>query len=510
MSSSPLPAVLKRVAPLAVLCLGACAALPVAGKSVPMLAAPPLAAERTLAGQGAHANVAKWPAEDWWHALGDPQLAALVDEGLAGSPSVAMAAARYRNALGMAGQARGDTLPSLDVGAKAGYSAQSYNIGYPKEFLSLARLHGLRANGELTGRLSFDPDLWGRNRAALAAATSEARAAALDLAEARLMLASGIASAYVDLARLEAEADLHRSLFEAAQAAQALMAQRLANGLENRGGLRLADANAAAASAELAAANQAIAVRRHQLAALLGAGPDRGLAITRPRLPTTLVAGLPAGITTELVGRRPDIAAARARAEAAALRVKVARADFFPAINLGALVGVQSLGLANLVTGDSVFGNAGPAITLPLFRGGEIKGRYHSAKAGHEAALAQYDEAVVAAYQQVADAVTSRAALEQQLADSHRALAAAQEVLDITVLRYQGGLTTRLDALAREQELLQARIKSAELVTAVRSADIALIVALGGGFGAVVETASDTPMAASAAPLSASKEIPHG
>ena len=78
------------------------------------------------------------------------------------------------------------------------------------------------------------------------------------------------------------------------------------------------------------------------------------------------------------------------------------------------------------------------------------------------------------------------------------------------MLRYQGGLTTRLDALAREQELLQARIKSAELVTAVRSADIALIVALGGGFGAVVETASDTPMAASAAPLSASKEIPHG
>lgn len=504
MLSSPFPTVLRCLVPLAAFSLGACAALPDGGAQLSPVGSRGLAVERSLGLPMSTAESAAWPAKGWWHGLGDAQLASLIDEGLAGSPTVAVAAARYRNAQGLAGQARGATLPSLGVGGKAGFAKQSYNVGFPKQFVP----QGWQETGEMSASLSFDPDLWGRNRAALAAATSEAKASELDLEQARLMLATGIAKAYVDLARLESERQLRKGLLDAYQATQALVAQRLANGLEHRGGLRLSDAEAARASAELAAADQAVLLRRHQIAALLGAGPDRGLTIAVPQLPIVLVTGLPAGITTDLLGRRPDIAAVRARAAAAASRVKVARADFFPAINLAALIGVQSLGLANLVEGDAIYGNAGPAITLPLFRGGALKGRYRSAAAGRDAALAEYDAAVVAAYQQVADVVTAREALTRRLADSHEALTAAAEVRDIAFARYEGGLANRIDALTMQERLLQSRITAADLVAAARTADIDLIAVLGGGFGAASATANAA--AAIQAPANMSKEIPHG
>ncbi|MCX7864880.1 MAG: efflux transporter outer membrane subunit, partial [Novosphingobium sp.] len=233
-----------------------------------------------------------------------------------------------------------------------------------------------------------------------------------------------------------------------------------------------------------------------ELAALVGAGPDRGLAITRPSLSRGLTASLPEDVTTGLVGRRPDIAAARERAEAAARRVQAARADFFPAIRLDALIGLQSLGLDMLFQSDSVFGRVGPAINLPIFRGGALKGRHSAAIAAYDEAVADYDHAVLAAFRELADIVTSRAATSRRLADARIALEASEEAYAIARLRYEGGLSDYLDVLAVEDRLLDARLAVAGLETGERLLDIALIRALGGGFGAW-----DTP---------AAKDIPHG
>lgn len=448
--------------------------------SVPDLGPKPLprAPQSVVAQRSLPASASAWPRDAWWQDYGDAQLTALIEEGLKASPDVATAAARYRRAAGLTQQAGAARLPSLDLRGQARMEKQSYNNGFPKEFLP----QGWNDTGQVAANFNFDLDLWGKNRAALAAATSDQRAAELDLRQAELLLATGIASAYLDLARLGAERTLRQAELTLRDNSRKLVSDRVTQGLDMRGSLASAEAQAASARAAVTEIDQAIAVRRHQLAALVGSGPDRGLDIAVPALPALPERGVPAGATTDLVGRRPDVVAARERVEAAAARIKVARADFYPAVSLTALVGFQSLGLSNLITSDSTFGQAGPAVTLPIFRGGALAGAYKGARAQYDEAVAAYDQAVLAAYQEAADAVTAQQAIAARLIDARAALASSNEAYVIARRRYDGGLSNYLDVLAVEDRLIQARTAVTELEAAARSADVALVRALGGGF----------------------------
>jgi len=476
------------------LLLSGCAAVPDLGPKPIVRAPETVAATQSFAGAER-----AWPGDGWWTAYEDPQLTALIEEGLRNAPDLAAANARFRRAQAMAQQAGAPLLPSVDGTASAGATKQSYNMGMPKDFVP----QGWLGTGRLALDLGLDLDLWGRNRAALAAATSETRAADLEAQQARLALTTAIADAYADLARLYEDADIQRRALEIRTASQKLVADRRRNGLETRGGERQADATVSSARAQLAAAELAIQLRQHQIAALIGAGPDRGLSITRPQVAELASLGLPADVTTNLVSRRPDIAAALARTEAAAKRIKVARADFFPAIRLSALIGVQSLGYStlfnaatgsadgsaqpfvdNLLSKDAIFGSVGPAVSLPIFHGGALQGQYRGARATYDEAVANYDRTVLNAYQQVADAVTSRRALDQRLTDARAALTASREAHEIARKRYEGGLSTYLDLLNVEDQLLAARQAVATLEASAFSLDIALIRALGGGFAA--------------------------
>jgi NodT family efflux transporter outer membrane factor (OMF) lipoprotein len=482
----PLAALL---APLLIpLLIGACAPVPDLGPKPLPRGSESVAAEQSLP----RTPGAAWPGDGWWRSFGDAQLDALIAEGLRNSPDVAAAAARFRRAAGMRQEARGATLPQVDVQGTVTEQKQSINLGYPDQFRDLLP-KGWHDFGDVNATLSYDLDLWGRNRSALAAATSETRAAAIDARQARLMLATGIAAAYVDLERLYELRDVRQGELDVRLTTQKLVAARQANGLETRGSERQSAAEVATARTALAAVDGQIGVRRNQIAALVGAGPDRGLAITRPALPVPAARGLPEGVTTDLVGRRPDVAAARARVEAAASRIKVAHADFFPAIRLSALFGLQALGLDNLIDTDSEYGHVGPAISLPIFHGGAIQGRYRGARASYDEAVANYDKTVVGAYQDVADAVTSQRSAAQQLADARAALAASQEAYAIARQRYEGGLSNYLDVLVVQDRLLQARLALAGLNADLRSVDIALIRALGGGFDAAGPTPKDEP-----------------
>jgi NodT family efflux transporter outer membrane factor (OMF) lipoprotein len=462
-------------APLAVVSLAGCVGAPELGPKPTPIAPQDVAAERSLAAS----PEATWPSDSWWLVFNDPQLDALIAEGLARSPDVAAAAARFRRASGMAQEAGAALLPTIDLQGQVTVEKQSYNMGFPKQFIP----KGLQDSAQVSANLGFDLDLWGRNRAALAAARSEARAAEIDAQQARLMLSTGIALACAELGRLFSERDNRQGALDLRDATQKLVAQRMADGLETRGTLRQAEAEVATAREALGATDQAIAVRRNQIAALMGAGPDRGLTIERPPLSTRPNAGVPAGVTTALIGRRPDVVAARERVEAAASRIKVARADFFPAIRLSALIGLQSLGIGDLFQSDSALGSAGPAINLPVFHGGALKGRYRQARGTYDEAVADYDQAVVTAYQQVADAVTGQKFVGERLNDARTALAASEEAYKIARLRYEGGLSNYLDVLAVEDRLLQARLSVASLSGFARTQDVTLIRALGGGFG---------------------------
>ncbi|MEJ7934531.1 efflux transporter outer membrane subunit [Sphingobium sp. AN558] len=467
--------------------LGGCASVPDLGPRPSLRTADNIAATRSLP-----ATAAAWPGDGWWTAYGDPQLDRLITEGLSGSPDVAAAAGRLLRAQGLAREAGAALLPRIDARGSVTEERQSLNNGFPANFKDFLP-QGWNDHGMAALSFDFDLDLWGRNRAALAAATSEARAAQIDVAQARLMLATGIADAYADLARLYAERDIVQGALDIRSATRSLVENRVKSGLDTRGDQRQAEAGVLSARADLSAAEEAIALRRNQIAALVGAGPDRGLDIARPALAVFAPRGLPAGITTDLVGRRPDVAAARARAEAAASRIKQARAAFFPAISLSALIGVQSLGLDLLTKNDSIYGSVGPAISLPIFHGGALSGQYRGARGTYDEAVATYDRTVLDAYRQVADAVTSQKALDSRLGDARAALKASQDAYGIAQLRFRGGLSAYLDVLLIEERLLQARQAVAQLDTRAFALDIALIRALGGGFTASDALPKDRP-----------------
>lgn len=464
----------RMTAALSLLLVAGCAAQPRLGPAPTPRAAASVEAGESLPG----ADVGQWPGDGWWTQFGDPQLTALIEEGLASSPDVAAAAARFARARALARQAGAATLPTLDAQGSATFQKDSYNNGFPREFLP----QGWQDRGSVGGLLGFDIDLWGRNRAALAAATSEQDAARVDLAQARLALAAGIAAAYADLQRLYEARDVARAAVEMRAATEDLITTRAQQGLEARGGVRLSQAQSATARAQIQAAEQDIAVRRNQLAALVGAGPDRGLKLSVPDLADPGLQGLPADVTTDLVSRRPDIVSARERVRAAASRIKVARADFFPAIRLDALVGMQALGIENVFKSGSSFGTAGPAISLPLFRGGMLQGRYRGARAEYDLAVADYDRTVLEAYRQTADAVTLRRFIARRLTEAKAAREASEDAYRMAQLRYKAGLSSYFDVLNVEDRVLQARSSVSDLAAAMRDADIQLIRALGGGF----------------------------
>lgn len=486
-----------RVGGLALLLLSGCAAVPDIGPKPVPRGPNTIAASQSLpeAGSG------QWPADAWWTAYGDPQLDSLIAEGLVNSPDVAAATARLRKADALAQQAGAALLPTLDAAGAAGLTKQSYNLGFPPQYVAFLP-HGWKGEGQLNATLGFDLDLWGRNRAALAAATSERQAAAVDAQQAALMLTTSIAQAYADLGAALALRDNRAAALDSRTATQSLTDQRMREGMETRGSLRTAQAQAASARADLLAADQTVMIRRHQLAVLLGAGPDRGLTIAAPQLAPLGLHDLPVGVTTALMGRRADIVAARTRVEAAASRIKMARADFYPSVKLQALVGIESLGFSQLFTSGSTYGTVGPAISLPLFHGGALRGAYRSARADYDLAVADYDRTVLTAYQQVADAVTDRALLARRLTEARAAASASEEANTIAIARYRGGLSNYLAALIVQDQLVQTREALVMTDAAYRTADVALIRALGGGFGA------DTPQTASKT-LTTANGLPH-
>ncbi|MCW1381626.1 efflux transporter outer membrane subunit [Novosphingobium sp. KCTC 2891] len=452
--------------------LSGCAAVPDLGAR-PQLRSADSVAATSLAGDAD----AAFPADTWWRDYGDAQLTALVEEAIAGSPTLAAAEARARRAEGYAKSAGAALLPSLSASGQAAESKQSYNNGIPALFVP----HGWNDTGRASLDLSYEIDFFGRNRAALRAATAERTAAAIEARAARLALATSVAATYADLGRYTAEREVRVSALKLREETAALVRRRVANGLDTKAEQRQAEAAVPVARADLAAADEAITLTRNALAALLGAGPDRGATITPP---TSLVppAALPSRLSLDLVGRRADIAAARARAEAAGARIDVARAAFYPNVNLLAFVGVQSLGIGNLTASGSDIGQAGAAISLPIFEGGRLSGNYRQARADYDEAVAQYDATLVRAVREAADAAASQRSVTQQLAAAREAVAASEEAYGVARRRYEGGLSPYLAVLSAEDALLASRRLLAGLQARALSVNVELIRALGGGF----------------------------
>jgi len=436
------------------------------------------------------APVAAWPGDGWWRAYGDSQLDGLIDEGLRGSPDLDLARARLLAASAMVKSAHAARMPEVTGTASFTEQKQSYNNLIPKDALP----QGWQDYGLATLNMTYEFDFWGKNRAALAAALSEQRAAEVEVDEARLLISTSIASAYAGLVNLYTLRDNAVATLNLRTKTVELFRQRNQFGLETLSSVREVEARQAGAQADLLTLDESIGLRRNAIAALLGAGPDRGLAIARPTAQFAGSQGLPPNLALDLLGRRPDILAARLRTEAAARRIDQAKAGFYPSVNLIAFVGVQSLGIENLTKSGSDLGSVGPAISLPIFNTERLQGQLRGAHADYDAAVATYNATLTNALREVADAATSRRSLDGELAASRAAVAAAAEAHDIVSRRYQGALATYLDVLTAEDQLIMAQRADAELETRALILDVALVRALGGGFSPEsVGAKSNTP-----------------
>ncbi|PJI99123.1 NodT family efflux transporter outer membrane factor (OMF) lipoprotein [Acidovorax sp. 69] len=478
-STPPSPALRRlrtpRHLPLlgAVLFLAGCAQLPDLGASPQPKSADAFQSARSLT-----APLAQWPAQQWWTAYGDTQLDALIAEALADAPDLAAAAARLQRADAVVQIAGAANRPQLSANASISEDKLSYNHLTPRAMTP----SGMNDYGRATLNLQWELDFWGKNRSALAAATSDVHASQAELAQARLWLASGVAAHYAELSRLYANRDTADKAVAIRAKTAGLFSERLDNGLENRGGLHNAQARLAMAEGELLALDEQIALQRNRLAALLGAGPDRGLTITRPSLKLDRAFGLPAELSADLLGRRPDVVAARWRAEAQSRRIDQQKAEFYPNVNLSALVGVQSLGLDILTKGGSGIAGIGPAISLPIFSGGRLQGALRGAHAAYGEAVAAYNTTVARALQDVADNAISQKALGERLLKVQQAVDAASQAHRVANNRYEGGLATYLEVLTAEDALLGALSAQTNLHSASFTLDIGLQRALGGGY----------------------------
>lgn len=427
---------------------------------------------------GAGDPSAAWPQQDWWTAYGDPQLDALVAEALAGSPDVAAAQARVRQARGAAEITGADLLPQIGGQGSAAMAKQSYNNGIPSEFVP----KGWKSNGNLALSGHFDLDLWGRRRKLLAAATSEALAAQADAAQATLLISSNVVASYFDLARLLARDEALELALQSRVSLGDLTSRRAQQGLENQAPVRQTEAETLRSRIRLSANREQIAARRHALAALLGQGPDRGLSIVPTPLAKAVDAPLPSDASIALAGRRPDIVAARLRVEGAGKRIDIAKTGYLPDVSLRSLIGFTSLGVSNLFDSGSTSGNAGAALSLPIFDGGRIAGQYRQARGNFDLAVADYNGTVVNALREIADAVTARDAAIVQDRDATLAAKAAEAAYDIATKRYNAGLSNYIEALSAQQLALDAREAAVDAHFRTLSTAVTLKRALGGGY----------------------------
>jgi NodT family efflux transporter outer membrane factor (OMF) lipoprotein len=445
-----------------------------------------LAATQSFAVAGTHPDA--WPTSQWWLALSDPQLDQLIREGLSDSPSLAIAVARTRAALAEAGLSDAERVPQISGLADATRAHFSGNGFVPPPYAGTTQtLSTLQAS------LSWEVDFWGQQRAAYQNALGLAQASALDAEAAKLALSSSIASAYIELQHNYLLLDVAQATLAQREQVTSLTRDRTAAGLDSRLELKQTEQTLPATREVLIQLQENIERTRHELAALLGAGPDRGLAIARPSATALIDPVLPSQLPSELLGRRPDIQAQRLRVSAAAQAIKVRQAAFYPNVDLIAFAGFQRLGPgALLAAGERQIG-AGPALSLPLFDAGRRRAQLSGADAAYDVAVDQYNQALADALRDVADELSAMHSIAAQRTEQQQALAAAQDAYELAVLRYREGVGNYLQVLVTEEPLLAQRQLAADLQARSLQVAVGLARALGGGTVAAQPLMAKTP-----------------
>ena len=446
-------------------------ALPPAGKSAP----PALELPR------AELEPPQKIATDWWTSYGDTALSALVDEAVQNNSDLARAVARIDESRALLAQSQSDTLPSLTANASGSRQRSSRNISNP--------LPGSATSSDLraTLNLSYEIDLWSRLTKATDAARAELLAAGTRDALVRV-IAVQVVQSYASLQALDEQRRVYAMAIEAQREGQRLQNLRFAAGDIGELDLRQLQAELATNEAQLPRLDRARGQSERALAVLLGRSPRAVIEQAMARAPQASapapVAGLPAGLPSDLLEHRPDVSAAQARLAAAGARVDVARAAYFPRINLTAALGQESAQLSRLFDGPSLIWNALASVTQPIWGAGQLRAQSDAALARERLAEIDYRDTVAKAFADARNALAARSEAAQSLQLAAVRADALARAAALTRLRQGGGEASRLQVLDAERAALNALAQLADARRDVVTTQADVFRALGGGWAA--------------------------
>jgi NodT family efflux transporter outer membrane factor (OMF) lipoprotein len=296
------------------------------------------------------------------------------------------------------------------------------------------------------------------------------------------MVSTAVAQSYYQLARQVEQVKLSEQALKQREQEFDLIKQRIQAGLDTNVELQQGRGNVSTARVDVDTAMEAADLTRNALAALTASEP-KALAALQPLLPTFEAQALPDDIPVDIIIRRPDLAAAKARVDAAGADTASAKAQFYPNVSLSAFIGLSSFGLSNFFKLGSTIAGVGPAIHLPIFDADNLRANLRSKNADLDISIASYNQVLLTAIHDIADQMTSIKAVRLQKDDQQTALNSAESAYKLATIRYQAGLTTLLTVLNAEDTLLRERSRMVNLHAREIDLNIALIKSLGGGFG---------------------------
>ena len=411
----------------------------------------------------------------WWESYNDPQLNQLEERVTVSNQNLKAALAQYTQALAAVQQFRANYFPTVSI-----------SPSYSRSRVSTNRPFGVPTNGNpytdlvASGQATWEPDLWGNIRRTVQAARANAQASNADLANVDLSLRSELAMDYFELRGLDTQKQLLDDTIQEYQRFLELTISRFHGGVAT-------DADVAQAQTQLdqtIAQDIDIGVARaqfeHAIATLTGQpAPTFSLA---PAPLTLTLPTVPVGVPSEMLERRPDVAAAERRAAAANEQIGIAIAAYYPQVNLGGSGGFESSRAGNLFQGPSSLWSLGGSATELLFDAGRRHALTVEARAGYDVEVANYRQTVLQSFQDVEDQLAALSILNEEAAAQQRTVADAERSLSILTNQYKGGLTIYLQVITAQAVELANRRTAADITTRQFAASVQLVKALGGGW----------------------------
>ena len=412
---------------------------------------------------------------NWWEIFQDPQLNALEAQVNVSNQNLKAAEAQYTQSRALVRYYRADYFPTITSGASATRNKISTNRP-----ASLATKGVTYNDFQIPFELSYEVDVWGRVRRNVESYRDQAQASAADLATVNLSMHAQLALDYFQARTLDAEEQLLNSTVTQYEQALELIENRFAGGLASDLEVEQARTQLETTRAQAIDVGVARAQYEHAVAILIGKPPAD---FSLPALPLTATPPpIPVGLPSELLERRPDVAAAERRMASANAQIGVAKAAYYPTISLGVTGGFESGVITTLISGPSALWSVGGSAMAPIFDAGRRRANLDQAIAAHDQTVANYRETVLTSFQQVEDNLAALRILENEAQVQERAVVAAQKYLELANTRYKGGVTSYLEVTTAQSAALSDEVTAVNILGRRMVDAVTLVQALGGGW----------------------------